>query len=96
MEDGFELVRRADGVRYRFEHDGERNGRPRYRRVDEAVDCCWVPPTGWCTVDRDGVENGWPLVPDVASRPVAGAWRSAKAGRSYLYDLVPDEPTAAS
>jgi hypothetical protein len=95
VPDGFELVRRHDGLRHRFERVGERNGRPSYRRLDGVVECCWLPPNGWCTIGRDGIENGWPLEPDTAPRPGAGVWRSAKAGRSYLYDLVPDVADAA-
>ncbi|MBO1417658.1 hypothetical protein [Streptomyces sp. FH025] len=90
MVSGFELVRRLDGLVYRFRLDGEFNGRPSFKRVDLDVWCRWVPERGWYTFGADGAGNGWPLVGRAvreAALPPEGPWRSWKAGKSYLYDL---------
>ncbi|MBV2152379.1 hypothetical protein [Kitasatospora sp. SUK 42] len=89
MSLGFELVRRLDGLVYRFRQDGEFNGRPSFKRVDLDVWCQWVPERGWCTFGADGVHNGWSLTGRAAQGafPPEGPWRSWKAGKSYLYDL---------
>ncbi|MFF7989213.1 hypothetical protein ACFZDG_05365 [Kitasatospora xanthocidica] len=91
-----EFVRRLDGLTYRFHQDGTFNGRPSFKREDLDIWCRWLPGRGWCTVDADGVPNSAPLPSGTAgeSFPPLCAWRSWKAGRSYLYDLRPGPRTA--
>ncbi|MFI9272724.1 hypothetical protein ACIGXM_18665 [Kitasatospora sp. NPDC052896] len=83
------FVRRLDGLTYHFRPDGTRNGSPCHRRVDLDLWLVRLPDRGWCTCDADGVANGWPLPSGAAhaALPPLTAWRSWKAGRSYLYDL---------
>jgi hypothetical protein len=88
----FNFVRQSDGLIYRFEREAaDVNGRPAYRRTDGVVACVWLVGEGWCVVDNDGQPNGWPVDDSSAGSitPPVTRWRSAKAGRSYLYELRP-------
>ncbi|MER5412756.1 MULTISPECIES: hypothetical protein [Streptomyces] len=89
----FTFVRRTDGLRHRFDHAGERNGRPAFRRTDGRVWCCWSPTDGWHCEIADGLVTAHPLHSDSdAPEPPATVWRSFKNDRSYLYDLERDPP----
>ncbi|WP_200797417.1 hypothetical protein [Streptoalloteichus hindustanus] len=84
----FTFVRHIDGLRYTFERDGERNGRPAYRRADGNVWCVWSPTEGWHCENADGLVTAHPLSGHAdGPEPAATVWRSFKNGRSYLYDL---------
>ncbi|MEV0275898.1 hypothetical protein AB0I22_05855 [Streptomyces sp. NPDC050610] len=90
--ESFSFVRRTDGLRYLFERDGSRHGRPAYRRTDGSVRCVWGPGVdeGWHCVLPDGLVVARPLdAPGDGPEPPATVWRSSKEGRSYLYDLRP-------
>ncbi|GAO07792.1 hypothetical protein [Streptomyces lydicamycinicus] len=91
----FDFVRHIDGLRYHFEHDGERHGRPAYRRTDGQVWCVWSPADGWhCEIDG-GLVTAHPLTGQGDEpEPPATVWRSFKNERSYLYDLRPLRPQA--
>lgn len=86
---GLVLVRRLDGVTYRFDREPEQwNGRVSYRRIDLPL---WIRRTdaeGWAVVDAQGVANGWPMsgAMDPVSPPLV-SWRSQQGDKSYLYDL---------
>ncbi|MFF9342580.1 MULTISPECIES: hypothetical protein [unclassified Streptomyces] len=85
------FVRRPDGLRHRFEREGERNGRPAYRRTDGHVWCLWSPAEDWHCELADGLLTARPLdAPAGAPHPPATVWRSFKGDRSYLYDLRAD------
>ncbi|MFC9820231.1 hypothetical protein ACFWG6_01725 [Streptomyces erythrochromogenes] len=88
----FTFVRHLDGLRHRFERDGEHNGRPAYRRTDGNVSCVWSPADGWHCEIADGLVTAHPLDGRAdGPEPPAAVWRSFKNGRSYLYDLrTPD------
>lgn len=83
------LVRRVDGLTYRFDREPEQwNGSLSYRRSDLPL---WIRRTdteGWAVVDADGTANGWPMsgAMDPAAPPLV-SWRSKKGDTSYLYDL---------
>ena len=84
----FEFRRIEDGATYRF--DREAGGEPpRWRRTDLELWCRLRTDDGWVIVDNDCQVLGWPVdsVPD-APLPPAGRWKSAKAGKSYDYELV--------
>ncbi|MFD0375812.1 hypothetical protein [Streptomyces sp. NPDC127112] len=84
----FTFVRHIDGLRYRFEQDGERNGRPAYRRTDGKVWCVWSPADGWHSEITGNLVTARPLNSFAdAPEPPATVWRSFKDDRSYLYDL---------
>ncbi|WP_343245950.1 hypothetical protein [Streptomyces sp. SID5785] len=81
-------MRHADGLRYHFERDGERNGRPAYRRTDGKVWCVWSSVDGWHCEIMGGLVTAHPLnSPADEPEPPATVWRSFKDDRSYLYDL---------
>ncbi|MCX5197152.1 hypothetical protein OOK31_25190 [Streptomyces sp. NBC_00249] len=99
--ESFTFVRHVDGLRHRFERDGERHDRPAYRRTDGQVWCVWGPDEGWHCEIAGGLVTAHPLnaAGDVdldrdAPEPPATVWRSFKGDRSYLYDLRPFEPEA--
>ncbi|MEU7564833.1 hypothetical protein [Streptomyces fradiae] len=86
--ESFTFVRHLDGLRHRFVRDGERNGRPAYRRTDGDVRCLWSPAEGWHCEIAGGLVTAHPLDgPADAPEPPATVWRSFKNDRSYLYDL---------
>lgn len=84
------LVRRLDGLTYRFDREPEQwNSQSSYRRADLPL---WIRRTdteGWAVVDADGTANGWPMsgAMDPAAPPLV-SWRSKKGDASYLYDLL--------
>jgi hypothetical protein len=83
------LVRRLDGLTYRFDRELEQwNGQASYRRVDPPLWIRWTGLAGWAVVDAEGVANGWPMsgAMEPATPPVT-SWRSEKGDKSYLYDL---------
>ncbi|MCB8904576.1 MULTISPECIES: hypothetical protein [unclassified Streptomyces] len=87
----FTFVRHTDGLRHRFERDGEHHGRPAYRRTDGNVRCVWSPAEGWHCEIADGLVTARPLNGDAeGTEPPATVWRSFKGDRSYLYDLRPE------
>lgn len=89
----FSFVRHVDGLRYHFESDGERNGRPAYRRTDGQVWCVWGPEEGWHCEIAGGLVTAYPVNSlRNEPEPPATVWRSSKNDRSYLYDLRPTEP----
>ncbi|WP_328964867.1 hypothetical protein [Streptomyces virginiae] len=92
----FTFVRHTDGLRHRFDHAGERNGRPAFRRTDGQVWCCWSPTDGWHCEIADGLVTAHPLNGHADTpEPPATVWRSFKNDRSYLYDLKRDPPNSA-
>ena len=83
------LVRRLDGLTYRFVREtDDRGGAPSYRRADLPLWMRGSRDHGWVVEDAAGVANGWPtagaLDPDW---PPLVSWRSQKGPTSYLYDL---------
>ncbi|MFF3493500.1 hypothetical protein ACFYWS_19325 [Streptomyces sp. NPDC002795] len=91
----FTFVRHTDGLRYHFERDGERNGRPAYRRTDGNVRCVWSPIDGWRCEIADGLVTAHPLTSHADEpEPPATVWRSFKGDRTYLYDLRILDPEA--
>ncbi|MFI9237093.1 hypothetical protein [Streptomyces sp. NPDC053079] len=91
--ESFTFVRHNDGLRYHFEHDGDRHGQPAYRRTDGQVWCVWGADEGWHCVIGDGLVTAHPLNScGNEPEPPATVWRSFKSGRSYLYDLLPAVP----
>ncbi|MEU6946087.1 hypothetical protein ABZ957_12775 [Streptomyces sp. NPDC046316] len=85
----FAFVRHVDGLRHLFERDGERHGRPAYRRTDGQVRCLWAPGLGWHCEIADGLVTAHPVnSTGDEPEPPATVWRSFKGDRSYLYDLV--------
>ncbi|MCW2602233.1 MAG: hypothetical protein JWN61_368 [Pseudonocardiales bacterium] len=83
------LVRRLDGLIYRFEREPQEwNRRPSYRRSDLPLWIRWTDADGWVVLDEAGTPNGWPLsdARDSPQPPQTG-WRSHKGAKSYLYDL---------
>ncbi|WP_329154631.1 hypothetical protein OIU91_40290 [Streptomyces sp. NBC_01456] len=91
----FTFVRHIDGLRYTFARDGERNGRPAYRRTDGNVWCVRSPTDGWHCEIADGLVTAHPLNSHADEpEPPTTVWRSFKNDRSYLYDLQPLAPEA--
>ncbi|GLW15700.1 hypothetical protein Stsp01_24430 [Streptomyces sp. NBRC 13847] len=89
----FTFVRHIDGLCYRFERDGEHDGRPAYRRTDGKVWCVWSSADGWHCEDADGLVTAHPFKGRADEpEPPTAVWRSFKADRSYLYDLRPSTP----
>jgi len=91
MDTDLLMVRRLDGLTYRFAREAQPfGGRASYRRTDVPVRIRWIG-SGWATVDEAGAANGWPIPADAAGpggEPPRGPWRSRKGARSYLYDLI--------
>ncbi len=82
------FVRHTDGLRHRFERDGEHDGRPAYRRTDGNVWCVWSAAEGWHCRIADGRVTAHPADGRAdGPLPPAAVWRSFKDDRSYLYDL---------
>ncbi|MGY1433563.1 PH domain-containing protein [Streptomyces reniochalinae] len=91
----FAFVRHVDELSYHFEHDGEHNGRPAYRRADGNVRCVWSLTDGWHCEIADGLVTAHPLNSHADEpEPPATVWRSFKDDRSYLYDLRTLDPMA--
>ncbi|WP_326594028.1 hypothetical protein [Streptomyces sp. NBC_01294] len=89
----FTFVRHVDGLRHHFERDGERHGRPAYRRADGNVWCVWSPADGWHCEIAGGLVTAHPLTSHADEpAPPATVWRSFKGDRSYLYDLQTPDP----
>ena len=90
----FTLIRRIDGLIYQFRPDA--NTPRRFMRADRpALAITWGNALGW--VMRDPVSGAltgrvWDVVPaDQGDLPPAGCWVTAKADKSYVYDLHYDE-----
>ncbi|MBQ0828398.1 hypothetical protein [Streptomyces tagetis] len=83
------FVRHTDGLRYDFTRSGTRHGRPAYERTDGRVGCLWSPSEGWHCESADGIISAYPVTGHHdAPEPPATVWRSFKADRSHLYDLL--------
>ncbi|MFD9409676.1 hypothetical protein ACFWBN_22040 [Streptomyces sp. NPDC059989] len=67
----FIFVRHIDGLRHHFERDGERNGRPAYRRTDGNVWCVWSPTDGWHGEIADGLVTAHPVNSHADGVPVS-------------------------
>ncbi|MGJ0151862.1 hypothetical protein ACR3S4_00665 [Streptomyces sp. CH8.1] len=95
--ESFTFVRHIDGLRHGFEREGERNGRPAYRRTDGDVWCVWSEPDGWHCEIADGLVTAHPVEGRAdGPEPPATVWLSSKNDRSYLYDLrTPPGPSRA-
>lgn len=86
-----EFRRAKDDTVYKFNIDGEYNGRPKWQRVDKNIKVVFIDKVGWCVVDEETNQVSWPS-PEIndmkASLPPEGRWVSKKNGKSYEYDLV--------
>ncbi|WP_299150630.1 hypothetical protein [uncultured Tateyamaria sp.] len=83
----FQLIRRHDGLTYHF---AAHPARARcYVRSD--LEITWEDDLGWVMRDpHDGALTGrvWHIaVSDQDAIPPATCWVTAKAGKSYVYDL---------
>lgn len=86
-----EFRRTSENVVYRFSPDGQYNGRPAWRREDKNITIVFIDHIGWCVLDEDLNQVGWPFA-DIqnvrAELPPEGKWISWKKGESYVYDLI--------
>lgn len=84
-----ESHRCVDGLVYRFEPAGMRNGRPCWRRVDGALWLAWTERSGWTIADAQGEVLGRPWASEreeQGAMPPDGTWVSRKGARSYVYE----------
>lgn len=87
--EGVRFVRHVDGLTYDFDHDGQANGFPSYKRAGFDIWCRRLPNFGWVVCNATGEVSSRPF--DDAGQgdlPPEGVWVSRKGERSYVYDLV--------
>jgi hypothetical protein len=86
-----EFRRTTDGTVYKFNLDGEYNGRSKYSREDKNIMVVFIDHLGWCVLDEEENQVSWPFI-DIqnidAKLPPEGKWISWKKGKSYVYELV--------
>ncbi|WBQ19071.1 hypothetical protein [Sphingobium yanoikuyae] len=85
-----EFQRDIDGLIYSFNRDGERNGKPKWRRVDLNLELHWSDNWGWILTDEDGnlLSVSWERGKDQqGNTPPDGVWVSRKGSKSYVYGL---------
>lgn len=85
-----EFQRDIDGLTYSFKPDGERNGKPKWRRIDLDLELHWSDDWGWIVTDE--AENllslSWDKGRDQqGNTPPDGVWVSRKGSKSYVYSL---------
>ena len=86
---GLRFVRRVDGLADVFVRDGELDGYPDYKRIDDDVWCRRLPDFGWAVCDGSGAVSARPFEDAGAGDvPPVGVLVSYKGNRSYVYDMV--------
>lgn len=87
---GIEFQREIDGLTYSFTRDGERNGKPRWRRADLNLELHWTDNWGWVVADETGnlLSLSWEKEKgSQGDTPPDGVWVSRKGSKSYVYSL---------
>lgn len=90
-----EFRRQHDDLVYLFQPAAPVNGKPAWRRVDDAVQLIFVDNHGWVTADAEQKINGIPWgipVHEQGALPPAGEWVSKKGHKSYVYELAFVDP----
>ena len=86
-----EFRRATDDTVYKFNLDGEYNGKPKWMREDKNIMVVFIDHVGWCVLDEDVNQVSWPFAEHQdlkAELPPQCQWISWKKGKSYVYELV--------
>lgn len=86
-----QLSQEESNVIYIFTPDGEYNSKTKWKRLDKDVIIVFIDHIGWCVLDEDVSQVGWPFneIQNLkATNPPEGKWLSWKKGKSYIYNLT--------